>query len=89
MATSQSDQSAPIAAQSIAEMVNSAISMAGELNQESSRQYCLASMITMQLEEHSLERGASEILEERLADNGQMNRLIDILTRIKQELAAS
>lgn len=52
--------------QTISEMVDRALGMTVELSDESSRQYCLASLISLRLEEHSIElwrigntRGAS------------------------------
>lgn len=68
-------------------MLDHALELATEIRDESGRQYCLASMLTMQLDEHTLERGASEILEDRLSRTGQVNRLIDALNEIKRRLA--
>lgn len=70
-----------------ASMLERALEIAQELEEETSRHYCLASMLTLQLDEHSLERGAAEILEDRLAQKGRIIRLMDTLKQMKQEIA--
>lgn len=69
-------------------MVEYALEMATEIRAEECRQYSLASMITMVLDKDTIERGAAEILEDRLANQGQLYRLIDTLETIKREVAA-
>lgn len=69
-------------------LIESALEIANEIREEQSRQYGLASLITLHIEKETIEHGAAEILEDRLSKCGQMWRLIEKLEAIKNEVAA-
>jgi hypothetical protein len=62
------------------------LEMATEISEENSRRYCLASVLTDQLEADTAAHGLAEVLEERITDCDQMYRLIQCLEEIKKEV---
>ena len=63
-----------------------AVEMATEIKDENPRQYCLASALTDHVDEHTTARGLAEVLESRLSDTDQLNRLITCLQEIQKEV---
>lgn len=63
-----------------------AIEMATEINDENTRQYCLATALTERTEVGTTAHGLAEVLEDRLSEAGQMSRLIECLENLQKEL---